>query len=646
MREIRRSLTRWLRHLRRRAVRAPRSAWIAGAVLGLLIVGGLIWLASALASPAMIPVVDVPLATDRLLEAQGLLDAEGIASRVESGKLLVPQGAVRRVRAMLAREGLLPQDDPDAFARIAEADDIWSTQAGSVRRWQAAKMAALSRMLCTFPQVRSATVLFEPGASRRLGSPGVEPTAAVRVVLKPRAQMTPRLVEAIADLVSGSISGMTPQNVCIVDSTGRSHRVRRGSGDGPMDALRAAEAYYAGKIETALSYIDNVIVDVRVAAEQGGGYRCAAAWVSIPRSYLQAIGAADKSAPPGQAAEPDRFVSTAMKKMQQAAARAIGASSLAAVTMDWHYDVPQDLPAPAGSGEVRGSADPAGWTGRTLAGGALLAVAAGCSVWILLRVRRRRPARRSAPQSEAAQSGRSAVAGSAIPSGTWDLLELMSAEDLLRFLEGEHPQTIAMVLSRLSSDKAGSILSGLAPDRQVDVSRRIADLDGVDDETVREVEEALAAQLRNFVAAGPALGGGESRLAELLHRAGLETERNVIRSLTESQPALAESLRGRMFTFEEIASLPSGRLREALDATGSAELALALRTAGKETRRKVLSVLSGAAGRRVRAEMERIGPVRLSDVEAAQQRVVERLHRTGDEWYVAEMGRQPNDLVV
>ncbi|HUU59626.1 MAG TPA: FliG C-terminal domain-containing protein, partial [Phycisphaerae bacterium] len=623
------------------------SAWIAGVVLGLLIVGGLIWLASALASPAMIPVVDVPLATDRLLEAQGLLDAEGIASRVESGKLLVPRGAVRRVRAMLGREGLLPQDDPDAFARIAEADDIWSTQSGSVRRWQAAKMATLGRLLCTFPQVRSATVLFEPGASRRLGSPGVEPTAAVRVVLKPRAQMTPRLVEAIADLVSGSISGMTPQNVCIVDSTGRSHRVRRGpAGDGPMDALRAAEAYYAGKIETALSYIDNVIVDVRVAAEQGGGYRCAAAWVSIPRSYLQAIGAADKSARPGQPAEPDSFVSTAMKKMQQAAARAIGASSLAAVTMDWHYDVPQDLPAAAGSGEVRGPADRAGWTGRTLAGGALLAVAAGCSVWILPWLRRRRSARRSAPRSEAAQSGRSAVAGPAIPSGTWDILELMSAEDLLRFLEGEHPQTIAMVLSRLSSDKAGSILSGLVPDRQVDVSRRIADLDGVDDETVREVEEALAAQLRSFVAAGPAPGRGEARLAELLQRAGLETERNVIRSLTESQPALAESLRGRMFTFEEIASLPSGRLREALEATGSAELALALRTAGKETRRKVLSVLSGAAGRRVRAEMERIGPVRLSDVEAAQQRVVERLHRTGDEWYVAETGRQPNDLVV
>ena len=369
--------------------------------------------------------------------------------------------------------------------------------------------------------------------------------------------------------------------------------------------------------------IDGAVRGVSGARGGQSGHQCTAAWVSAPSSYFESIRAAAQAG-----ADLEAVFAAARKKIRQAVLRAVDVADAESVTVDWHYDVA------AGSAGA-GSPSPAAGSprGGVFAAVAAVALSAGmviCLGWILFRLRRRRSPRRPDSQAEAAPDD----AGAARGAGAMGVLQLVAAEDLLKFLETEHPQTIAVVLSQLSPEKAAAILSGLAPDRQVDVSRRIANLEKIDPQTAQEVGQELESRLQDFIAGRESALGGETKLAELLQWAGAATERNVLRSLADTEPVLAESLRSRMFAFDDIASMPSARLRGALEAADGAELALALRIAGKATVRKVFSCLSGGACKRLRGQIERIGPVRLSDVEAAQERLVAALRRMDDLHYL------------
>ncbi|MCK4602941.1 MAG: hypothetical protein KAU28_10775, partial [Phycisphaerae bacterium] len=217
-------------------------------------------------------------------------------------------------------------------------------------------------------------------------------------------------------------------------------------------------------------------------------------------------------------------------------------------------------------------------------------------------------------------------------------LEDIASCDIASLLEAEHPQTVAMVLAHIRPGKAAAILAELAPQRQVEVTRRIAGLERIDAEVVRQIEQALSARVSDLATSDTALSGA-ARVAEILQHAGGEMEKTMLEALSDSEPALAESIYKRLMAFEDIARLPAGRLREALAVLESDELAVALRTAGDGLKRKVLSALPTAAARQVREEMDRIGPVRLSDVEAAQQRVAEIVRQVETGRYVSHAAR-------
>jgi flagellar motor switch protein FliG len=140
--------------------------------------------------------------------------------------------------------------------------------------------------------------------------------------------------------------------------------------------------------------------------------------------------------------------------------------------------------------------------------------------------------------------------------------------------------------------------------------------------------------------------GGAGKVARILNHAGGATERAVLDGLTGMAPALAESIRKRMFVFDDVALLPRTVLRSALESLGGDELAIALRTAGKAATEKVLSSLSRDAAGKVRREMERIGPVRLSDVEAAQERVVSAVRRLEGGLYTSSAGRKGSEVLA
>lgn len=600
----------WIRIWKSRLVATSRLARLALALMCALIIGGGVWLAVGSGGVEMVAVSGKGLAPSDLAEAQSALSAKGVSVRVEGGRLMARRDQAEHARSILAAEGLLTAPEAGPLEKLAGQDDLWCTQAQNNKRWQAAKMAALSSLIRKFPPIRTATVLFEEGAGRGLGGAGSESTASVTVELKPDAKMNDRLVAAIADLVCGSIAGLKPANVRIIDSAGRSYRMNEGGGADSLEQVQAAEAYYTDKIRGALG-IDNPIITVQVDAQKSP-IHCVSAFVSIPRSYFVSLAQSQY----GSAGEKE--LSAAMADGLERAREALGRAmkDTADLRVEWHWDAhaaaAAAVPA-AGDSEMTTEFDR-----RLLASSALAGLGVATLVVTIFRTR---------------QGRRDELPGG--PAGSpLGVLEMASPRDIVDFLQGEHPQTVAVVLSQLAADKAAAVLAELPKDVQIDASRRIASLEKVDLATLAEVQETLAGRLSEFAARAQSSIGGQAKLAELLRRAGGATEKNVMDSLSAQEPAVAQSLRSRLFVFDDILTMSDDRLRAALEAMDGEQLAVALRTAGKELTQKVFGCLSAAAGRRLRLTMDRIGPVRLSDVEAAQQRTVDAIVQAGGGLYV------------
>jgi len=627
---------RWAARIRSRVRAAgPRAKLLAAATVLLVVAGGL-WLALELADgpPAWSPVV--PMDPDDLPAAARLASEHGIAHRIEAGRLMVPPELADRLRSLLVYEGVLDGQDALDFDLLAEQSGPWDTQAGRERAWRLLKMRALSRLISNFPDVRRATVLLEPGERRGLGRSAVAPTAAVKVVMARGARMDGRLAKAIADLVVGSNAGMDASDVRIVDDRG-SYRVDPNGAVAadPIERRRQAEAFHQAKVLEALCYIPDVLVSVSVAGDDPAA-GCRGVSVSVPRSYLAAVwrsihgAGADPNDPELEALAPARLA-----RLRRAVANVIGADDANAVQVDWHHDAPRAGVLVAGP-QAGAPAGP--WPVREAACGLLVLAGLGSAVLAVRRRRRARPA----------QAPADAPAGPAEapePDGPLAALRRCGSEELGALLAGEHIQTIALILAHVEPTVAAEVLGGLGPERQVAVSRRIAELAAVDEEIVEEVARGLTS--RGGARAGsPADPGGANKVARILHHAGYATEKAVLDGLSGAEPMLAESIRKRMFVFEDVALLPRRVLKAALEALGSDELAIALRTAGKDMTEKVLSALPREAAGKVREEMERIGPVRLSDVEAAQDRVVAAVRRLESGAYVSAALRDAGEVVA
>jgi len=606
-----------LRRLRRRYALLGRTGrWLAIGLLALVLGGGG-WLAVSSGSAPYAPVLEEALCAEDLLTAANLLGRHGIPTQTRRGRLLVPESSLGQARTLLEAEGL-GAGAADLFSALAGEGDLWETDSRHARRWQAAKMAWLSRRIASFEGVRKATVIFEPGSPRRLGSPGSEATAAVQVEMKPHRDLSQPLVEAVADLVSGGIPDLARQNVRIVDGVGRSYRATDAAGSEALARLRAAEAHYAEKIRHALSYTGDPLVSVHVEAQQAAP-RCVAAAVSVPRSYLadlhrrQARGPATKQ-------QIDALAADQLPRIRQMAAAAAGLAA-EQVEVDWRYDGPEAAAAPANAGS--------GWLtlGFGLIGGGgllLLAVA-------ILRRGRRREGSQEMPGEAWAESQ---------PFG---FCRMVDPQALAEALENDPPQTTALVLSHLDAGRAADVLARMPVDQQAEIARHIAGRAPVDAETVRQAQEALA---RRLAEAAGIQAGGPDALARILQHSGYDTEQAVMKSLAGAEPHVAQYVRNRLFLFEDLAEVPARRLRSSLEIIEPDELAIALRTAGERVTRKLLSALPGAAARRVKDEMDRIGPVRLSDVEAAQQRVVDVVRSAEYGRYVPTAAARQKELTA
>ncbi len=210
------------------------------------------------------------------------------------------------------------------------------------------------------------------------------------------------------------------------------------------------------------------------------------------------------------------------------------------------------------------------------------------------------------------------------------MLKNVDPNQIIPFLCKEHPQTIALILSQLDSNQAAGVLNGLSDEQQADVAFRIAGMDNISPHVLRELEASLAGELETILSGQVTEIGGPKAVAEILNRTGRSTEKAVLERLDAADPELAEGVRNQMFTFDDISNLTDREIQLILREVDSKDLAMALRGSTTEMQNKIFSNVSDRVGEIMQEEMDFAGPIRLSDVEEVQLRVVQTVRQLED----------------
>ncbi|MEM8781674.1 MAG: flagellar motor switch protein FliG [Planctomycetota bacterium] len=229
----------------------------------------------------------------------------------------------------------------------------------------------------------------------------------------------------------------------------------------------------------------------------------------------------------------------------------------------------------------------------------------------------------------------------------FSFLQKAESQNLLTFIQDEHPQTIALIVSHLQYTKASEILAGLPAAKQIEVVKRVANMEQTNPEVVSEVEAGLEARLANMLNQSFEKMGGVETVAEMLNLTDRTTEKSIMEGLEGEDPDLVEEIRRLMFVFEDINLVDDKGIQSVLKEVENDELALALKTASEDLKEKIFRNMSQRAAELINEDMEFMGPVRISDVEAAQQRIVDIVRRLEDAGEIIISGRGgQQDLIV
>ena len=216
---------------------------------------------------------------------------------------------------------------------------------------------------------------------------------------------------------------------------------------------------------------------------------------------------------------------------------------------------------------------------------------------------------------------------------------------LTSHINAEHPQTIAMILAYLPPEIASGILVGLPEDLKGDVGMRIARLGQVPDEIIREVDDALRKELSGLGQSGSE-AGGVSSLVSILGAVDKNTEDTIMEAIEEESAEMANDIRQQMFVFEDLVSVDDRGMREILKKVESAQLVLAMKTATEEMKQKITGNLSSRAAEMLLEDLEVMGPARLSEVEEAQQVIIQAAKELEADGTIALGGKGKEDILV
>ena len=221
----------------------------------------------------------------------------------------------------------------------------------------------------------------------------------------------------------------------------------------------------------------------------------------------------------------------------------------------------------------------------------------------------------------------------------FSFLQKAESENLLTFIQDEHPQTIALILAHLPAQKASEILVGLPSQKQIEVVKRVANMEQTNPEVIKEVERGLEHRLSDIVSQTFEKAGGVDTVAEILNLADRSTEKGIMEGLEAEDPDLVEQIRRLMFVFEDILLVNDKGIQSVLKEVDNDEMSLALKTASDELKQKIFKNMSERAAQLIQEDMQYMGPVRVSDVESAQQKIVDIVRRLEDSGEIIIAGR-------
>ncbi len=212
----------------------------------------------------------------------------------------------------------------------------------------------------------------------------------------------------------------------------------------------------------------------------------------------------------------------------------------------------------------------------------------------------------------------------------FEFVRKADATQLLNFIQDEHPQTIALILSYLAPGQAALIVSALPPDRQADVTKRIAVMDRTSPDVIKEVEKVLESKLSSLVNQDYTIVGGVDAVVEILNTVDRGTEKHIMETLEIEEPELADEIRKKMFVFEDILLLDDRAIQRVLRDVDNSDLAIALKGSNEDVQNAIFNNLSKRLAVMIKEDMEFMGPVRMKDVEEAQQKIVNIIRKLED----------------
>lgn len=212
----------------------------------------------------------------------------------------------------------------------------------------------------------------------------------------------------------------------------------------------------------------------------------------------------------------------------------------------------------------------------------------------------------------------------------FEFIRKTDPSQLLNFIQDEHPQTIALILSYLPAAQSSMVISSLPPEKQADVAKRIAQMDRTSPDVIKQVEKVLERKLSSLVNQDYTIVGGVDAIVSILNSVDRGTEKHIMETLETEEPELADEIRKKMFVFEDILSLDDRAIQRVLRDVDNSDLALALKGATEEVQNVILNNLSSRLAVMIKEDMEFMGPVRMKDVEEAQQKIVNIIRKLED----------------
>ena len=228
----------------------------------------------------------------------------------------------------------------------------------------------------------------------------------------------------------------------------------------------------------------------------------------------------------------------------------------------------------------------------------------------------------------------------------FDFARRTEPSQILNFIQNEHPQTIALILSYLEPEQAGMILSSLPQEVQADIAKRIATMESTSPEVISEIESVLERKLSSTVTQDYSDTGGVDAVVEVLNGVDRATEKTILDALEIQDPELAEEIKKRMFVFEDIITLDNRSIQRVIRDCENEDLILSMKVSSEEVKEILFKNMSQRMAESFKEEMDVMGPVRLRDVEEAQSRIVGTIRRLEDAGEIIIARGGGDDVIV